>query len=100
VAVLNADYRWPLAYVQHGAGTWPIFLQTLHAAVFADAGHAWSGAFDPHDLKFDTGAELSADVVAGYVLPIAATVGVAWGRDGSRTAPGGATLYVRIGRAF
>jgi hypothetical protein len=98
--VVNADYRFPLAYVQRGVGTWPIFLQALHAALFADAGHAWTGAFDAHDIKADAGAELSADVVAGYVLPISATLGVAWGRDGSRPASGGTTIYFRIGRAF
>jgi outer membrane protein assembly factor BamA len=42
VALMNADYRWPIARPQRGAGTWPVFVHTLHAAVFADAGHAWT----------------------------------------------------------
>ncbi|HWF83592.1 MAG TPA: hypothetical protein VG222_02025 [Vicinamibacterales bacterium] len=100
VAVINADYRLPLFRPERGIGTWPLFLQTMHAAVFADGGHAWTGVFRAGDLKTDAGAELSADVVAGYVLPLTTAVGVAWGHDGSRTVANGVTIYVRIGRAF
>ncbi|HXI30780.1 MAG TPA: hypothetical protein VNG89_20220, partial [Vicinamibacterales bacterium] len=42
VALLNAEYRWPLARPQRGVGTWPILLHTLHAAAFVDAGDAWT----------------------------------------------------------
>jgi hypothetical protein len=100
VGLLNADYRFPLAYPQRGIGTWPIFLQTIHAAVFADAGHTWTGAFRARDLKTAEGAELSTDFVAGYVIPLTATIGVAWGHDGRGSVRDGATFYFRIGRAF
>jgi hypothetical protein len=100
VAVVNADYRLPLARPGRGVGTWPLFLQTVHAAVFADAGHAWTGSFRSRDLKTAAGAELAADLVAGYVLPMTVALGGAWGHDGSRTVRDGATFYVRIGRAF
>jgi outer membrane protein assembly factor BamA len=100
IALINADYRLPLIRPERGVGTWPLFLQTMHAAVFADAGHAWTGVFRASDLKTDAGVELSADVVAGYVLPLTTAVGVAWGHDGSRTVTDGATIYLRIGRAF
>jgi WD40 repeat protein len=100
VAVLNADYRWPIAFPQRGVGTWPLFLQTIHAAVFADAGHAWTRTFRAGDLESDVGAEISTDVVAGYFLPLTLTAGGAWGHDGSRSVADGATFYVRIGRAF
>ena len=49
VAVLNADYRLPIARPQRGIGTWPLFLHTIHAAVFADAGHAWTQTFRASD---------------------------------------------------
>jgi outer membrane translocation and assembly module TamA len=100
VAVANVDYRLPLARPQRGVGTWPIFLQTLHAAVFADAGQAWTGVFRAGDLKTDAGAELSADVVAGYTLPLTTVFGAAWGHDGSGTIADHLTLYFRIGHAF
>jgi outer membrane protein assembly factor BamA len=100
LALVNAEYRLPIVRPQRGFGTWPLFLQTVHAALFADAGDAWSTTFRTRDLKTSFGAELSADVVAGYVLPLTVTAGGAWGRDGSRAAPGGATWYARVGRAF
>jgi hypothetical protein len=43
---------------------------------------------------------LSFDLVGAYSLPLTVTTGIAWGRDGSHTVSGGATTYVRIGRAF
>ena len=61
VALMNADYRWPVARPQRGSGTWPLFLHTVHAAVFADAGHAWTRTFAAHDLKSSVGGELSLE---------------------------------------
>jgi hemolysin activation/secretion protein len=100
VALVNADYRWPLARPQRGAGTWPLLLHTLHATVFADAGHAWTDQFRASALKTSIGGELSADVVAGYFLRFTATIGAARGHDGSGTVPDRSTIYARIGRAF
>jgi hypothetical protein len=99
VAVVNADYRWPLARPQRGSGTLPLFLHTLHAAVFADAGHAWTGDFDVHRAKIAAGAELSANLIAGYSFPFTIAVGGAWGHDGAHVVDGGA-VYLRLGRAF
>jgi hypothetical protein len=99
VALVNAEYRLPLFRPQRGLGTWPLFLQTVHAAVFVDAGHAWTRAFRVGDMKTSAGVELSSDLVAGYFLPLTITVGAAAGRDGAG-ATGGTTVYVRVGRAF
>jgi hypothetical protein len=44
--------------------------------------------------------ELSCDFVAGYNVRLTATVGAAYGHDGSHAAPGGARIYARINRAF
>ena len=97
---MNADYRWPIARLQRGLGTWPILLHTLHAAVFADAGHAWTRTFDARDVKTSAGAELSLNFVAAYSLPFTASLGAAWGHDGSHTVPDRATVYFRLGHAF
>ena len=51
VALLNADYRWPIARPQRGLGTWPIFVHTVHAAAFVDAGRAWDRTFRLGDLQ-------------------------------------------------
>ncbi len=98
--VLNADYRLPIARPQRGIGTWPLFLHTIHAAVFADAGHAWTQTFRTSDIKTSIGGELSTDLVAGYFFPFTATAGAAWGHDGSGAVKDGATFYLRIGHAF
>ena len=99
-AVINADYRWPLFRPQRGLGTWPIFIHTLHAAVFGDAGHAWTQTFRSSAIKTAAGAELSVTIVAGYVIPFTLATGAAWGRDPSGAVGDRATAYVRIGKAF
>lgn len=95
----NVEYRVPLWRIERGRGTWPIFVRTLHAALFADAGDAWDRRFNWRDLKTSYGGELAIDLVAGYFAPLTMAGGAAQGRAGA----GGATqarYYVRIGRAF
>jgi hypothetical protein len=100
VALLNADYRWPIARPQRGLGTWPLFVHTIHGAVFADGGGAWTRAFRAGAIKTSAGAEISADVIAGYSFPVTATIGAAWRHDGSGAVADGATVYFRVGKAF
>jgi Tol biopolymer transport system component len=100
VALANVEYRWPIARPQRGIGTWPLFLHTVHAAAFADAGHAWTRTFHASAVKTSVGAELSANVVVGFYFPITLTMGVAWGHDGSGTNPGGTIVYFRTGKSF
>jgi len=98
-AVVNADWRLPLWRVGRGIGTVPLFVRSLHGAVFVDAGHAWSEP--PHwaDVRLAAGAELSSDVVVGFALPLTFTAGVALRRDGAAGARD-ATAFFRVGRAF
>lgn len=101
IALVNAEYRWPLARPQRGLGTWPLFLHTVHAAVFADAGQAWTHAFRSDAIKSSAGAQISTDVVAGYFAPLTATLGAAWGHDGSsELVADRVTVYFRVGKAF
>jgi len=100
VAGATVEYRVPIVRVERGWRTFPLFLRTLHAAVFADAGHVWNDDLAWGDIKSSFGAEFSADVVAGFGLPLTVTAGVAWARDGAageRLDPAG---YVRLGRSF
>lgn len=99
-AIVNLDYRFPIARPQRGLGAWPFFLHTVHGAIVADAGHAWNATFDAHAVKLSVGAELSANVVLGYGLPLTMTAGAARGWDRAHQAAGGTTAYVRIGYAF
>lgn len=100
VAVMNAEYRLPLARIERGQGTWPFFVRQLHGSAFVDAGHAWSERFHWRDMKTSVGAELAADVVIGFALPFTLAVGVARGHDGAGRVPEATTAYVRVGRAF
>ena len=98
-AVANLDLRVPLARLQRGAGSWPVFFRTLHAAAFVDAGHAWDTAFRAADLRTSTGAELSLDVVILHYVPLTLVTGAAWTRDpvADRSR---AAFFGRIGHAF
>jgi len=100
IAVVNADYRWPIAWPGRGHGTWPIFVRSLYATAFADASNTWSRTFHAGDIKTSLGAEFSSDLVAGYVLPFTLTVGIGFGHDGSGRVADERTWYARIGRAF
>ena len=100
VAIANAEYRFPIARPQRGVGTWPLFLHTIHGSLFADAGHAWTRSFDASAIKTSFGGQLSVDLVAGYFAPFTASVGAAWGHDGSGLVSDRVTVFFHIGRAF
>jgi hypothetical protein len=98
-AVANVDYRFPLWTVERGVGTVPVFLRAMHGALFADAGHAWTGRFRGSDVRVSVGGELSLDAVLGYALPVTFTTGMAW-RDHPASARRGVSVFGRMGRAF
>lgn len=98
-AVVNVDYRMPIAHVERGIGTLPVFLRQVHAAVFVDAGHAWSNGFRPADIRSSLGAELSLDTVLGYFLPVTFAAGGAW-RRGPDPDDRGVAAFARVGRSF
>jgi hypothetical protein len=98
-AVVNIDYRFPLAWPQRGFGTVPMLLRSVHGAVFADFGNAWDRSFRTGDVRRSFGAELSADTVLGYAVPLTLTAGAAWRDDPSGRRRGWAA-FARAGRAF
>jgi hypothetical protein len=95
----NLDVRFPLRSLQRGVGTLPVFFRTAHAALFADAGHAWDDSLRWSEFRTSVGAELSLDSVVGYSVPLTFTTGVAWRRDPVGTHDGIA-VFGRVGRAF
>jgi outer membrane protein assembly factor BamA len=99
VAVANVDVRFPLARIQRGLGSWPIFFHTIHAAGFFDAGNAWDTTFLSADIRTSTGAELSLDAVIAHYVRLTFTGGAAWTRDPT-TDTNRAALFGRIGYAF
>ncbi len=98
VGAVNVEYRFPLWRVERGKGNWPLFLRTLHGAVFSDIGQVWDHQFSWADYKASVGAELSIDTVLGFGAPITVAAGVAQPVSGAQGR--GASAYVRFGRAF
>ena len=82
--------------------TYPLFLHTIHGALFADAGQVWSSQdYFVGNVKTSVGGELAADVVLGFNLKVTLATGIGWGHDWAPD-PGGnhVSAYVRIGTAF
>jgi hypothetical protein len=80
----NAEYRFPIVYVDRGVSTLPAFLSTISGALFFDAG----GAYDRMNLRrpFDVlhagvGAELWVGFVLGYFSRVELRLGIARGLD-------------------
>lgn len=65
-AVLNMEYRIPLADVQRGLGTLPTFLRRITMIPFADLGGAWTSSFTRDALKWGVGASLVTSFKLGY----------------------------------
>jgi hypothetical protein len=99
LALVNLDYRIPLARPERGHGLLPLFVRSVHGSVFLDAGRAWSGHPREGGITTSTGLELSCDLVLGYYFPLTVTSGVAWGRSDAPQATRVAA-FVRVGRAF
>lgn len=78
--LFSGEYRFPLINAQRGLGTLPLFLNDIHVAFFADYGNAWDavermpGQFF-NDFMLGVGAELRADFVVGYGLPLTGRLG-------------------------
>ena len=97
----NLDLRWPIARIERGVGSVPLFLRSVHAALFVDGAEGWTGRFDRHRLLGSAGAEVSADLWVGFAVPLTITAGVARTRTPSAGAPlTGHAFFARIGRAF
>jgi dipeptidyl aminopeptidase/acylaminoacyl peptidase len=100
IALGNIEYRVPIAWIERGVGTWPVFLRSAHGSLFVDAGNAWTGRVRAADTKTSSGFEIGADVVAGYVLPLTLTAGLAWGHDPAGRFPDSRQIYGRLGYGF
>jgi outer membrane protein assembly factor BamA len=101
VLLANLDYRVPLARVERGIGTWPVFLRDIHGAAFADVGSAGNAMDKLPAAAFSIGGELAASVTLGYSWNLSLAAGAAWVRDPTRSgAPDRFAAFVRTGYAF
>lgn len=84
--LISGEFRLPIVSPQHGVGTWPLFLNNLHLALFGDYGDAWDkrdartksnlGDFF-NDFFLGVGLETRADFVIGHGLPLTGRLGYA-----------------------
>lgn len=113
----STEYRAPLFRIDRGIGTLPVVFRVVHAAVFADYGRVFGAATSdelrlsagdlgrgwPEEIAVGVGAELRADVILFYGLPITARLGYAYpvvtpdSLPDTARAPG---PYLQIGSLF
>jgi hypothetical protein len=77
-ALFNAEYRFPIAVIDRGPSTLPIFLNRVTGAAFVDYGSAFDTA-STAEFKTGAGAELWFDVTLGYILGFTFRLGYAKG---------------------
>lgn len=82
----SAEWRFPIALVERGAGLVPVFLDRLWGTAFVDAGTAWcvegcdpqvAALFTRPDPMVSVGAELGGDFLFGFNLGMRLRAGVA-----------------------
>lgn len=79
LGVLQAEYRLLLFRVNRGIETLPLFARRVHAAVFVDAGDAWTGRLELADIAVGVGAELRLDWSSDYGSDYTLRAGLARG---------------------
>jgi outer membrane protein assembly factor BamA len=100
-ALANAEYRFPLLFVDRGISTLPVFLESLSGTVFADYGGAYS-RIDPDDpldvFHLGVGGELWLALTLGYQFRATLRLGAARGLDDE--APAGLQTYFVAASGF
>jgi len=77
-ALMNAEYRFPIANVDRGLSTLPIFLNRISGAGFVDYGSAFGNAASA-EFKTGVGGELWLDTTLGYFFSFTFRAGYAMG---------------------
>jgi len=99
----SAEYRFPFALVNRGMGAWPLSLDRVVGALFADAGNAWGpelGIRGYQNPRRGTLASVGGEVIGRFLalwsMPVLLRGGV-----GFPVAEGeGPRAYVRLGLSF
>ncbi len=94
--VVNAEYRFPIAWIERGLETFPLYLRRLHGAFFVDYGGAFNGAFSFDKLKVGVGAEAMLELTYGYYFNAALQLGYAHGFEKG----GGDQVYFLLNSPF
>jgi outer membrane protein assembly factor BamA len=99
----SAEYRFPILPVHQGLGPWPLYMDRVTGTLFGDAGNGWGPEVGAHGFTnarrgtlASVGAEMTADLVAGWIVPARVRVGAAYPLVAGR----GTQVYVRLGLSF
>jgi outer membrane protein assembly factor BamA len=77
-ALLNSEYRFPIANLDRGVGAYPVFARRITGAFFMDAGTATT-MISNASLRVGSGAELWVDTTSGYFVDLLFRLGAARG---------------------
>ncbi len=90
MAVLYAEYRFPIWHVQRGLWTLPVYFRKIHGALFAEGGNTFGngtedglGAFLEKGWRrlqggrVGVGGEIRADLSLGWAFPLTLRLGAA-----------------------
>jgi hypothetical protein len=76
-ALMTAEYRFPLLYVERGFSTWPFFLKNVSGALLVDIGAASDDfrSLSYADSRQCLGAEITSRWIFSYAAPFKITLG-------------------------
>jgi Tol biopolymer transport system component len=94
--VFNFEYRFPVAWIERGIETLPLYLRRLHAKVFVDYGGAFTGSAALDKLKLGVGGEAILEVIYAWYYAAALQLGYAHGFS----AGGGDQVYFLLNSPF
>jgi hypothetical protein len=94
--VINAEYRFPIVWIERGYETFPLYLRRLHGKIFTDYGGAFDGGFSFDKLRLGVGAEAILEINYAYYFGAALQLGYAHGF----MAGGGDQVYFLLNSPF
>jgi hypothetical protein len=96
MALVEAEWRFPIALVERGSMAPPVGLHQVHGSLFYTGGEAWDQDGDIPGLRQSAGAEITAEIVLGYWLALDLRLGFAKGFDEG----GEEQVYLGVGSSF
>ena len=106
----SLEYRAPIWRIDRGWNTWPLFLRTLHGAVYCDTGYAFD-SFPTSGSELGStaastlvgaGAELRMSMVLGWGYGLTVRLGYGFGINGQYGYDIGSLdgFYAQLGSSF
>ncbi|MEJ2391891.1 MAG: hypothetical protein P8019_10905 [Gammaproteobacteria bacterium] len=95
--LISAEYRFPIARIEHGWMVPPFGFNQVHGTLFYDAGGVWNSGNGPQHYYRGVGFELNADLDVFYNIRLHTSLGFAKGLDKTL---GEDKVYLRVGAQF